>query len=99
MISHRLWQERFVGVSDIVGRQLTVQRVPFTIVGVMPAGFSALTWPYDGRDVALAAEPLVRGQEIGLGEGSCVGADHGAVKPGQSLQQANAAIRSCASPD
>ena len=39
VISHRLWQQRFAGVNDIVGRQLTVQRVPFTIVGVMPPGF------------------------------------------------------------
>jgi hypothetical protein len=36
VISHRLWRQRFAGAHDIVGQQLTVQRIPFTIVGVMP---------------------------------------------------------------
>src|SRR5919106_5284894 len=27
VISHRLWRQRFAGVSDVVGRRLTVQRV------------------------------------------------------------------------
>ena len=67
VISHRLWRQRFAGASDVVGRQLTVQRVPFTIVGVMPPGFFG---PDVGRmtDVMLpfAAEPLIRGQESRL---------------------------------
>ena len=80
VISHRLWRQRFAGASDVVGRQLTVQRVPFTIVGVMPPGFFG---PDVGRmtDVMLpfAAEPLIRGQESRLASaGSCVAADHGA---------------------
>ncbi len=62
VISHRLWQQRFAGANDIVGRQLTVQRMPFTIVGVMPPGFFGADV---GRmtDVMLpfAAEPLIRG--------------------------------------
>src|SRR5688572_7415781 len=36
VISHRLWEQRFAGAADVVGRQLTVQRIPFTVVGVMP---------------------------------------------------------------
>ena len=80
VISHRLWRQRFAGASDVVGRQLTVQRVPFTIVGVMPPGFFG---PDVGRmtDVMLpfAAEPLIRGQESRLARGSSyVAADHGA---------------------
>ena len=43
VISHRLWQQRFAGAGDIVGRQPPVQRVPFTIVGVMPPGSSVRT--------------------------------------------------------
>src|SRR5262245_48066086 len=39
VISYRLWRQRFAGADDIVGRRLTVQRIPFTIVGVMPSGF------------------------------------------------------------
>src|SRR5688572_21638732 len=37
VISHGLWRQRFAGADEVVGRQLTVQRIPFTIVGVMPA--------------------------------------------------------------
>jgi predicted permease len=93
-ISHRLWRQRFGGADDVVGRQLTVQRIPFTIVGVMRPGFFG---PDVGRmtDVMLpfAAEPLIRGPESRL-------ADKGStwlqimvrLKPGQSVEQANGAL-------
>ena len=35
----RLWQRRYGGAEDIVGRRITIERVPFTIVGVLPDGF------------------------------------------------------------
>jgi len=95
VISHRLWRQRFAGATDVVGRPLTVQRIPYTIVGVMPAGFSG---PDVGRmtDVMLtfAAEPLVRGQESRLArKGSWWLQIMVRLKPGQSLEQANAALR------
>ncbi|UCC74660.1 MAG: ABC transporter permease [Gemmatimonadota bacterium] len=39
IISHGYWQRRFGGSPDAVGRTLTVDGYPCTIVGVMPAGF------------------------------------------------------------
>jgi putative ABC transport system permease protein len=39
LISHRLWQQRFGGRPDIVGRTLQTTLGDFTIVGVMPPGF------------------------------------------------------------
>jgi putative ABC transport system permease protein len=95
VISHRLWRQRFAGVSDVVGRQLSVQRVPFTIVGVMPPGFFG---PDVGRmtDVMLpfAAEPLVQGPDSRLaGEGSWWLQIMVRLKPAQGLEQANAALR------
>jgi len=39
VISHRLWRERFSGAADIVGRTVTLDQRPFTIVGVLPADF------------------------------------------------------------
>ena len=60
VISARLWQERFGGAPDVVGRVLTVERVPFTIIGVTPPEFHG---PEIGRsfDVAMpiGTEPLV----------------------------------------
>jgi hypothetical protein len=39
VISHRLWQSRFGGHADIVGRQIRLNGQLFTIVGVTPPAF------------------------------------------------------------
>ena len=39
VISYGFWQRRFGGAADVIGRSLTVERVPFTIVGVTPPQF------------------------------------------------------------
>jgi predicted permease len=95
VISHRFWRQRFAGAEDVVGRQLTVQRIPFTIVGVMPAGFFG---PDVGRMmdvmVPFAAEPLIRGPESRLAwKGSWWLQIMVRLEPGQSREQANAALR------
>jgi predicted permease len=40
VISHGLWQRRFGGDRAILGRTLTLDGLPTTVVGVMPPGFS-----------------------------------------------------------
>jgi putative ABC transport system permease protein len=39
LLSHALWQRRFGGDPGIVGKRLTVNDRPVTVVGVMPPGF------------------------------------------------------------
>ncbi len=39
VISYRLWQERFNGDPGILSRPITLQGEPYTVTGVMPAGF------------------------------------------------------------
>jgi predicted permease len=39
IISHNLWQRRFAGNPAALGMQITFNGKPWTIVGVMPAGF------------------------------------------------------------
>ena len=39
IISHRLWQERFGADPAMVGREIRVNRRPFTVIGVMPEEF------------------------------------------------------------
>jgi predicted permease len=52
VISHRVWEERFNLAEDVVGRPITINRIPATIVGVAPAGFAgAVLTP--GEDVWL----------------------------------------------
>jgi putative ABC transport system permease protein len=67
VISHRLWQRRFEGSSDVLGRRLTVNRLPFTIVGVMPEGFfGAEVGRFSDVYIPLATEALLRGHESTL---------------------------------
>jgi putative ABC transport system permease protein len=43
MVSHAFWQTALGGASDAVGSPITVNGVPATVVGVLPAGFHFLT--------------------------------------------------------
>jgi putative ABC transport system permease protein len=95
VISHRFWRQHFGGADDVLGRQLTVQRLPFTIVGVMPPGFFGVDV---GRmaDVMLpfSAEPLLQGRESRLqSAGSWWLEMMVRLKPGQTIEQANAVLR------
>jgi putative ABC transport system permease protein len=39
LLSHDLWTRRYAGDSTVIGRTVTVNAAPHTIVGVMPPGF------------------------------------------------------------
>ena len=43
VLSDGLWRRRFGADSQIVGRPVTLNGQPFTVVGVMPAGFTGVT--------------------------------------------------------
>jgi putative ABC transport system permease protein len=94
VISSRFWQSRFAGARDILGRQLAVNRVRFTIVGVLPEGFLG---PQLGRamDVflPLASEAVIRGRESALDERSSWWLQLVArLRPDQTIEQAAAAL-------
>lgn len=40
LLSHRLWQQRFGGSPDVIGRVVRLNERPCTIVGVMPPDFA-----------------------------------------------------------
>ncbi|HEX6650249.1 MAG TPA: ABC transporter permease [Pyrinomonadaceae bacterium] len=42
VISQGLWQRRFAGDPNVVGRQLLLNGNTFTVIGVLPAGFDGL---------------------------------------------------------
>ncbi|HEX5830677.1 MAG TPA: ABC transporter permease [Gemmatimonadaceae bacterium] len=52
ILSHGFWQRRFGGATDVVGRTITLNRVPFTIIGVTPPSFFG---PDVGRTFDVAA--------------------------------------------
>ncbi len=39
VLGHGLWQRRFGADASIVGRSITLDSAPYTVLGVMPAGF------------------------------------------------------------
>jgi predicted permease len=39
LLSYALWKQRFGGDRSLVGRQISLDRVSYTVIGVMPAGF------------------------------------------------------------
>ena len=47
ILSHRFWQERFGGDRSVIGKAVTVNTEPFTIIGVLPQTFSSLTTGFD----------------------------------------------------
>ena len=44
VLGHPIWQNRYQGDPDIVGRQIRVNGQPATVVGVKPDGFKYPTW-------------------------------------------------------
>ncbi len=48
LLSHRLWQSRFGGAEDLVGRTIVLDDKAHQVVGVLPAGFH---FPHDQVDV------------------------------------------------
>ena len=94
VISHSFWQRRFGGASDVMGRTLHVDRVPFTIVGVLMPGF---TGPVAGRApdvvIPIGTVSLVRGPEFLDRAGINWITITARLKPGQTLDAATAALR------
>ncbi len=95
VISYRFWQSRFGGAADAIGRSVTIERTPFTIVGVTPPDFFGLDV---GRtfDVAvpIGSEPLIRRQDSVLDKRTYWWLEIWLrLKPGQSLEAATSSLR------
>ena len=89
VISHRTWQTRFSGSPDVIGAQLRANGLPFTVVGVMPERFalpnnSQLWLPLQMDPLAIKRD---EGQSLNV---------MGRLKPGVTLDQANADMRAIA---
>jgi predicted permease len=95
VISYDWWQRRFGGAADVIGKTQTIERVPVTIVGVLPPGFFGTE--VGGRfAVALpfGVQPLIRGQEHWLENYNASGVRVMArLKADQTLAAAEQAFR------
>lgn len=71
VISHSLWKRRFAGDPNMAGRQIQLNLVPFTVVGVAPEGFkfppesNVEIWvPYGERDILGGKDRGARGFSV-----------------------------------
>jgi putative ABC transport system permease protein len=46
LLGYGIWQRRFGGARDIVGRSITIDSKPYSVIGVMPKGFA---FPENGQ--------------------------------------------------
>ncbi|MGE5814858.1 MAG: ABC transporter permease [Acidobacteriota bacterium] len=91
IISHGLWQRDFGGASNIIGRVVRLNGAPATIIGVMPRGFA---FPYrEDVWIPLHSQYPVLARNDPRDRSALVLA---LIKPGISLDAANAEITSIA---
>lgn len=90
VISHGYWQRRFGGDRAAIGREIIVNHVPLTIVGVSPASFPGdiVGKTVDGW-VPIAIEPLLQPKSPSLADRSWSWLQMmGRLAPGVSLSRA-----------
>jgi predicted permease len=94
ILSDRVWRTRFASDPEIIGRKITLNEQPFTVVGVMPAGTAHPGNEYQplayGEDVdawwpfTVEGDPAIRGSHYLEGMGR--------LKKNVSLDQAHAEL-------
>ncbi|MGH9941550.1 MAG: ABC transporter permease [Pyrinomonadaceae bacterium] len=95
VLSHRYWQRRFGGDVAVVGRQISLNNVAFTVVGVTPRGFEGAGQVGSSRDISipLAWEPAVSAGRSRLeGAGEAWLRLMGRLKPDATPEQARAQL-------
>ena len=85
ILSHGLWQRRFGSDSLIVGKTATLSGNPYTIVGVLPAGFT--TPGLFGNNTPDAWAPIGLDPNVTSRKARYLRI-YGRLKPGVTLQQA-----------
>lgn len=94
ILSDRIWRERFAAAPDILGRKITLDEQPYTVVGVMPPGTA-----HPGNEY----QPLAYGEDVDAwspftfeGDPARRGSHFmeviGRLKPGATIAQANAEL-------
>ncbi len=95
VLSYRYWQWRFAGDPRVLGRQINLNNVAFTVVGITPQGFDGTMQVGSSPDVSIpiAWEPQVRGgRPLMAGAGAWWLRLMGRLKPGATPEQARASL-------
>lgn len=88
VISYKLWQRRFGGDPKVIGRKIPVEGVYSTILGVMPSGFSI----FQKRDTDVWFPERLTHPMPGAPYMTKWLRVIGRLKPGVTLEQANAEL-------
>ena len=89
IVGYSIWQNRYSGKPDILGKTIRLNEVPAIIIGVMPKGFQ---FPV-GQDVWTQLLPIPANEKRGV-RGLSV---FGRLVPGASLAEAKATMNGIAS--
>jgi predicted permease len=95
VLSHRYWLRRFGENRQVLGRQLNINNVAFTVAGVLPPGFDGTMNVGSSYDVYFPVtwEPQVGGERSEMkGAGIWWLRLMGRMKPGVTIEQARASL-------
>lgn len=95
VLSHRFWSNRFGSDASVVGKQVNINNVAFTIAGVTPQDFSGTYQVGTSQDVSipLAWEPQISGERSSLrGAGIWWLRLMARLQPGATIAQAETAL-------
>ena len=95
VLSHRFWTKRFNGDPSVIGKQININNVAFTIAGVTPPDFNGTMDVGSTMDVAIPIswEPQISSETSMMrGAGIWWLRLMGRLKPGATLEEAQTAL-------
>jgi len=94
VISYRYWQQRFGGDPAIVNKQINLNNLAFTVIGVTPQGFEGTMQIGSSQDVSIpvAWEPQINPERSRMKGAVWWLRLMGRLKPGATAEQARAEL-------
>src|SRR6267378_1380870 len=89
ILGHEIWKRDFNGDPNVVGQNVRVNGKPATIIGIMPPNFKFPGFEELWTPLYNQFPPIPRGQLV-IGPNNAAPAVMGRLKPGVSLDEANA---------
>jgi predicted permease len=94
VLSHRYWSTRFGSNRDLIGKQINLNHVAFTVAGIAPPGFAGTMQVGSSQDVYI---PITWEQQVNGERSRMKGAVWwlrlmGRLKPGVTIEQASASL-------
>ncbi len=94
VLSHRYWSTRFGSDPNLIGKQINLNNIAFTVAGIAPQSFAGTMQVGSSQDiyVPLAWEPQVRGERSFMKRSAWWLRVMGRMKPGTTIEQARASL-------